>query len=87
MTPTIEELARGLTEAQKRAVMEARKMPEVLHGDDCYEVKAGGATIALRQKCIIRPREFRRITGRTRRGYTLTPLGLTLRSHLEKTHE
>lgn len=67
MTPTIEELARGLTEAQKRAVM-ALRVPD---GRGKWPARH-----SLVDKGLLSP--FPR--------HSWTPLGLTLRAYLERTH-
>lgn len=76
MTPTIEELARGLTEAQKRAVMTndsgfADRWKGHWH---CLSIvtarKLFASGLIDRRDNLARP----------------TPLGLTLRAYLEKTH-
>ncbi|MFP5432349.1 MAG: hypothetical protein ACLGIM_04415 [Alphaproteobacteria bacterium] len=75
MTPTIEELARGLTEAQKRAVMEASDMMSN-HGG--YPLMTVAVTSDPWPAGIA---QFL-----TLKSDRLTPLGLTLRAYLEKTH-
>ena len=92
MTPTIEELARGLTEAQKRAVMsvfqdEKRHAPYHLFRNNKENRAAWRGMIPLGlvshedggyDLVIVRGHIFGMVA--------LTPLGLTLRAYLEKTH-
>lgn len=70
MTPTIEELARGLSDAGKRSILEMR--PEW-----CCSFNAQGHQYLVGRGLV------EHITGNCGR---LTPLGLTLRAYLEKTH-
>lgn len=73
MTPTLEELARGLTVPQKRAVMEARS--GMIPSHDSRAIRISNPTFKrlshLGLTEVWPPR--------------LTPLGLTLRAYLEKT--
>ncbi|MEG8219022.1 hypothetical protein OSJ57_00080 [Sphingomonas sp. HH69] len=77
MTPTIEELARGLTEAQKRAVMEAES-----------DGHLGNRFVRWWQadRRTIKSLRSRSLGTAVWSGMMLTPLGITLRAYLEKTH-
>lgn len=79
---TIAEIAKGLTKAQRAAIDNAIQKPAAMYGDDVFEVNPGGSTIAMCKKGLIADREFRGLTGRSRRGYTLTKRGHALRAHL-----
>lgn len=79
----LDKLAKGLTEAQRRAVLEAR-LRQGLTGEP-YQVNAGGATLALYRKNLARETEVQSISGRRSRIWVLTPLGLALRQHIERT--
>ncbi len=82
MGDEIDAIVRGMTKAQRDAVTDASAMPVLFYGEGVWEVRAGGATVALCKKGVIRSREFRSLTGRTRRGYVLTPRGLAVRARL-----
>lgn len=78
MTPTIEELARGLTEAQKSFILALDGMWQM--PKQIGKVACPSNTANRDRRLIERPIEA---AGTPLR---LTPLGLTLRAYLEKTH-
>lgn len=73
------EVAGRLTVAARRAMMIATKRPEQLYGADAYEVSPGSCRKALEREGLIFPREWRGLTGSSRRGYAATPNGLLAR--------
>jgi len=87
MTPPdpqqVAEIAGRLSKAQREAVAGAQQMTPFMYGPDIYEVRAGGATVAMCKKGLIRDREFRSLTGKSRRTYVLTPLGLAVRNFIQ----
>lgn len=96
MTPTIEEMARGLTEAEKRAVI---GMSDEWQAGPSMQNHIVDEVTALRE-CGLVERRFGDMEPsshwssgdglhfRTRAcwHFRLTPLGLTLRAYLEETH-
>jgi hypothetical protein len=87
MTPPdpqqVAEIAGRLSKAQREAIAGAAKMNSFMYGPDIYEVRAGGATVAMCKKGLIREWAFRSITGKSRRIYVLTVTGLAVRAHLK----
>lgn len=67
MTPDHEaaEVAKGLTRAQDKAVRAAAPMNSILYGPGAFEVRAGGATVAMYKKGLIREREWRKVGKRS----------------------
>lgn len=87
MTPTIEELARGLTEAQKSMLRKSE--PDDLTGREGVGVDLfTGAHYATAKALERKGLGHREGPGGFRYAgmYWSTPLGLTLRAYLEKTH-
>jgi len=86
---TAEEIAAGLTEAQKRAVLGAvaRYSLGLISGTEPMQVNAGGATVALCKKRLITERTIQGFSGRRSRIYALTPLGQQVRAILESNHD
>ena len=77
-----------MTDAQKRAVLGAtiRYSLGAFPGTEPMQVNAGGATVALCNKALIRDRDVQSLSGRRTRIYALTPLGLAVRAYLEGTN-
>lgn len=80
----VAEIARGLTKAQRDALDNADKMNSTIYGPNVFVVSAGGATVAMCKKDLIANREFRSLTGRTRRAFALTKTGLAVRDYLKE---
>jgi hypothetical protein len=81
-----ERAAEKLTAAQRAAILNARTRYDLGFGS-FEEVRAGGATVALCKKGLIRSREVSGLTGRSRRAYALTVTGLAVRREIIKQQE
>ena len=79
-------IANRLTEAQRLVILDAtvRRALGSLWGYEPVQVNAGGDTVALSNKGIIRSVELVSISGRRSRIYALTPLGLKVKRILEE---
>lgn len=88
MTPTIEELARGLTEGAAKALLAMTDQWQ-FGGNKTFNANGAYALYWGRMsscKGLFCDRELQRDGKWKRWAYRLTPLGLTLRAYLEKTH-
>lgn len=84
MTPTIEELARGLTEGERQLMLIAKSPGTAADFSSRHKSMTGNQIGHFARRSNL----FEKVARTTNyvSVWKLTPLGLTLRAYLEKTH-
>lgn len=80
-------IAGRLTKAQRRMFEHAMDRRSEIYGVNAVEVSPGSSARPLIRLGLIREREWRGLSGLSRRGYGLTPLGLAVRAILMETSD